>query len=113
MLDLNILAEQTVDMPEAPYQARHFIDGALTGSADGRTFDRVSPSHGIVVSQAALGTATETEAAIKAARAAFDDGRWSGLSAKDRAVTLNKVADLIEANEERLAVIETLESQAS
>lgn len=110
MLDLNILAEQTVDMPEAPYRARHFIDGAHIDSADGRISDRVSPSHGIVVSQAALGSAAETEAAIKSARAAFDDGRWSGLSAKDRAAVLNRVADLIEANEERLAVIETLES---
>ncbi|KUF10721.1 aldehyde dehydrogenase family protein [Pseudoponticoccus marisrubri] len=110
MLDLNILAEQTVDMPEAPYHARHFIDGVFADSADGRTSERVSPSHGIVVSQAALGSEAETEAAIRSARAAFDDGRWSGLSGKDRAVILNKVADLIEASEERLAVIETLES---
>ncbi|WP_116599932.1 aldehyde dehydrogenase family protein [Primorskyibacter marinus] len=110
MLDLNILSEQTVDMPQTPYQARHFINGAHTDSADGRKSERVSPSHGIVVSQAALGSEAEAEAAINAARTAFDDGRWSGLSAKDRAAVLNKVADLIEQNEERLAVIETLES---
>ncbi|WP_417605974.1 aldehyde dehydrogenase family protein [Primorskyibacter flagellatus] len=110
MLDLNILSEQTIDMPQAPYQARHFINGEYIDSADGRKSDRVSPSHGIVVSQAALGSEAEAEAAINAARTAFDDGRWSGLSAKDRAAVLNKVADLIEQNEERLAVIETLES---
>ncbi len=110
MLDLNILSDQTVDVPSGPYQAQHFIDGAFTDSADGRTSDRVSPSHGIVVSQAALGSATEADRAIKSARVAFDDERWSGLSAKDRAVVLNKVADLIEENQERLAVLETLES---
>ncbi|MDA7483562.1 aldehyde dehydrogenase family protein [Planktomarina temperata] len=97
-------------MPDQPYQARHFIDGKIIDSADGRTSDRISPSHGVLASQAALGTAKETEAAISAARRAFDDGRWSQLSGKDRATVLNKVADLIEANEERLAVLETLES---
>ena len=110
MLGLRILSKQTIDMPGAPYQARHFIDGEIVDSADHHTSDRVSPSHGVVVSQAALGTPVETEAAIRAARAAFDDGRWSRLSAKDRATVLNKVADLIEENTERLAVIETLES---
>lgn len=110
MSDLTILSKQTVDMPTAPYQARHFINGVISDSADGQKSDRISPSHGIVVSQAALGSTTETEAAIKAARTAFDDGRWSRISAKDRAAVLNKVADLIEQNIERLAVIETLES---
>lgn len=110
MKDLNIITEQTIALPETPYQARHYINGAYLDSADGEVSNRMSPSHGVLVSQAALGSVTETEAAIGAARAAFDDGRWSRLSGKDRAAVLNKVADLIEANEERLALIETLES---
>ncbi|MGR3812832.1 MAG: aldehyde dehydrogenase family protein [Cognatishimia activa] len=110
MNDLNIITEQTIALPETPYQARHYINGAYLDSADGQVSDRMSPSHGVLVSQAALGSVIETEAAIGAARAAFDDGRWSRLSGKDRAAVLNKVADLIEANEERLALIETLES---
>ncbi len=110
MKDLHIITAQTVPMPDTPYAARHFIDGVALDSADGRTLDRISPSHGIVVSQAALGGETEAEAAIAAARRAFDDGRWSRLSGKARAAVLLRVADLIEANTERLAVIETLES---
>ena len=110
MNDLNIITEQTIALPETPYQARHYINGAYQDSADGQVSDRMSPSHGVLVSQAALGSVTETEAAVGAARAAFDDGRWSRLSGKARAAVLNKVADLIEANEERLALIETLES---
>lgn len=110
MKDLHIISDQSVAMPDGPYKARHFIDGAVVDSADGRTSDRLSPSHGVLVSQAALGGETETEAAIAAARRAFDDGRWSRMSGKDRAAVLNRVADLIEQNEERLAVIETLES---
>lgn len=110
MKDMHIIAGQTVALPNTAYQARHFINGLAQDSADGRKSDRISPSHGVVVSQAALGSATETGAAIKAARAAFDDGRWSRLPGKARAAVLMKVADLIEANVEPLALIETLES---
>jgi betaine-aldehyde dehydrogenase len=110
MNELHIIADQTIALPATAHQARHFINGVIQDSADGRTSDRISPSHGVVVSQAALGTETEAEAAIKAARAAFDDGRWSRLSGKARAAVLYRVADLIEANVERLALIETLES---
>lgn len=109
MIDFHIITDQTVNMPAAPYQARHFIDGAYCDSADGAVTDRISPSHGFLVSQAALASVVEAEAAITAARTAFDDGRWSRLSGKDRSIVLNKVADLIEANEEKLAVLETLE----
>lgn len=110
MTHLHILADQTVALPDAPYQALHFIDGVAQGSADGQVSERISPSHGVVVSRAALGSERETDAAIKAARAAFDDGRWSRLSGKARATVLTKVADLIEANVEKLAHLETLES---
>jgi betaine-aldehyde dehydrogenase len=110
MTNLHIISAQTVAMPDAPYRARHFIDGVACDSADGRVSDRMSPSHGVLVSQAALGGVAETEAAIRAARAAFDDGRWSRLSGKDRAAVLLRVADLVEANVERMAVLETLES---
>ena len=110
MNEYNIISEQTLALPAAPYRAQHYINGAYVDSADGQVSDRMSPSHGVVVSQAALGSEAEVEAAIGAARKAFDDGRWSRLSGKERGAVLNKVADLIEANQEELALIETLES---
>jgi betaine-aldehyde dehydrogenase len=97
-------------LPRKPYHACHFINGKSVGSADGKTFERVSPSHGVVVSVSALAGETETNAAIAAARKAFDDGRWSRLSGKARATVLLKVAELIEKNVERMATLETLES---
>jgi betaine-aldehyde dehydrogenase len=110
MQDLTIISAAGLALPKAAYQARHYIDGKIIDSADGRRSDRIAPSHGVVVSQAALGGEAEASAAIAAARRAFDDGRWSRLSGKDRAAVLNRVADLIEANVEKLALIETLES---
>ncbi|MFO0513630.1 MAG: sorbosone dehydrogenase, partial [Rhodobacterales bacterium] len=62
MNDLHIISGQTVALPATAYQARHFIDGVAQDSADGRRSDRISPSHGVVVSQAALGSAVEAEA---------------------------------------------------
>ncbi|MFN3362903.1 MAG: aldehyde dehydrogenase family protein [Allorhizobium sp.] len=95
---------------EAPFEGRHLIDGIWQGSADGATFDRVSPSHGIVVSRSARGGTAETEAAIAAARRTFDNGEWSRATGKQRSSFLLKMADLIEANVERMALLETLES---
>ncbi len=110
MTAFTIIPASKTALPKAPFQGRHFIDGAFQPSADGQIFDRVSPSHGMIASQSARGGAAETEAAIKAARIAFDSRIWNDLSGKARAAYLLKIADLIEANVTRFALLETLES---
>lgn len=110
MNDLTLIPSTNATLPATPFHCRHLIDGRWQDSADGAVTERISPSHGVVVSRAAKGGVAETEAAIAAARKAFDDGRWSRVPAKARAAVLLKVADLIEANVERLALLETLES---
>ena len=110
MLDMTVITDAEIALPAEPVALQHFIDGTWVDSADGAVSERVSPSHGVVVSRAAQGGETETEAAITAARTAFDDGRWSRIPGKERAAVLLKVADLIEQHTERLAVLETLES---
>lgn len=107
MTEMTLVPSAGATLPE-PRRNCHLIDGAWRDGA-GQS-DRLSPSHGVVVSRSALGTAADADAAITAARAAFDDGRWSQLPAKARATVLLKVADLIEADVDRFALIETLES---
>ncbi len=109
MTQMTLIAATATTLPE-PVQNLHLIGGRWQDSGDGATFERISPSHGVVVSRSAKGSEAETAAAIAAARAAFDDGRWSRLPGKARAAVLMKLADLIEANIERFALIETLES---
>ncbi|MFM7332893.1 MAG: aldehyde dehydrogenase family protein, partial [Tabrizicola sp.] len=127
MLDLTLIPATHATLPPV-FEARHLIDGEFIPSRarpgtstatrevpgqarDGDTSsERLSPSHGTVVSRAPIGTIQDAEAAIAAARRAFDDGRWSQLSGKARAMVLLKVADLIEANTDRMALLETLES---
>ncbi len=110
MTEFTLIPSSGTALPASPFLARHLIDGIWLDSADRSTTDRMSPSHGVVVSRAAKGNKGEAEAAIAAARTAFDDGRWSQLSGKARASVLLRVADLIEANVDRMALLETLES---
>lgn len=110
MSKFTIIPASRTALPTEPYRGRHLIDSQWQDSADGRIFERVSPSHGVIASVSALGGEAETQAAVTAARKAFDDGRWSNLSGKARASYLLKIADLIEKNVERMALLETLES---
>ncbi len=54
MSEFTIIPASRNAVPAEPYQGRHFINGKHVGSADGKTFDRVSPSHGVIVSVSAL-----------------------------------------------------------
>lgn len=88
MLDLTLIPTSNAVLPEVRIN-RHWIGGAVVPPRDGDGWtERQSPSHGVVVSRSARGTAADAEAAIAAARAAFDDGRWSQLSGKARATVL-------------------------
>lgn len=110
MQDLTIIPASNAALPDAPMRLKHWIGGAWVDSADGATSVRYSPAHGVPVSVAAKGGQLETEAAIAAARAAFDTGAWSRTSGKDRAILLLRVADLIDRDRAAIARQEVLES---
>ena len=90
-------------------QIRHFINNKSIDSKDGKTFDSVNPATQTTWAQAALGSKSETETAVRAARNAFDNGPWPKMTAKERARFLHKIADLIENNMDELAEIETMD----
>ena len=56
----------------------HLIDGQHVPASNGATMDIISPIDGQVITTTAAGTAEDMEAAIAAARQAFEDGRWAG-----------------------------------
>ncbi|MEQ8826608.1 MAG: aldehyde dehydrogenase family protein, partial [Parvibaculum sp.] len=58
---------------------RHLIGGEWVQSAGGAAFETLDPATGNPLAALARGTAEDVDAAVAAARAAFDDGRWSGL----------------------------------
>ncbi|MBA83441.1 aldehyde dehydrogenase family protein [Thalassobius sp. S69A] len=91
------------DAPVPP--AQHVIDGALCPSLDGAVMEVVSPLDGTVLTTMARGGPADAEAAIQAARRAFDDGRWADLPPATRKAILLRWADLIEQNALELAVL--------
>lgn len=110
MTGLTLIPSSGAALPAEPFRARHLIGGAWRDSVDGAVSERRSPAHGVPVSIAAKGGQPDVEAAIAAARATFDAGTWSRASGKDRATLLLGIADLIEREIDRIALIETLES---
>jgi 5-carboxymethyl-2-hydroxymuconic-semialdehyde dehydrogenase len=76
----------------------HYIDSQFTPSASGETFESLNPATNQVLAQAAAGDAADIDAAVTAARRAFDDGPWPRMKATERAATLRKIADGIRAH---------------
>ncbi len=84
---------------------RHFIGGDFVESADGSSFESISPIDNTPIATVAEGGSAEIDLAVSAARQAFAE--WSSWSAEDRAIVLHRVADGIEDRLEELAEWET------
>jgi gamma-glutamyl-gamma-aminobutyraldehyde dehydrogenase len=87
-----------------------FIDGQFREAASGERFVTENPATGQPLAMVAAGDAADIDAAVRAARRAFDDGRWSRRSPADRKAVLLAFADRLEANLEELAMLDSLEA---
>ncbi|MCK2240504.1 MULTISPECIES: aldehyde dehydrogenase family protein [unclassified Crossiella] len=86
----------------------NFIGGKWVPPVDGRYFDNPSPVTGQTCCEVARSGAADIELALDAAHAAAD--AWGATSVTERSLVLNRIADRIEENLERLAVAETWEN---
>jgi acyl-CoA reductase-like NAD-dependent aldehyde dehydrogenase len=91
------------------YRNQAFIGGKFVAAASGKTFDCVSPIDGKVLTQVAACDKEDVDRAVKAARAAFEDGRWSRLAPARRKKVMLRWADLLEKHATELALLETLD----
>jgi aldehyde dehydrogenase (NAD+) len=95
------------DLPlTAQAVARHFIGGEWVRAADGRSIPVTDPSTGEVFAEIARGGLPDIDAAVKAARTAFE-GAWSAVAPADRGRMLMKLSQLITVEGDRLARIES------
>jgi betaine-aldehyde dehydrogenase len=97
-------------IPKTPFQYQLWINGKEVPSGSGNKFDRKSPSHGVVVGEYARADAADVDAAVKAARDAFDKGPWPWTPGAERMKVLLGATELIRQQKQELALIETLES---
>ncbi len=82
-----------------------FIDGKPADGHSGEVLDVISPIDGTKLTTIAAGSDTDIDNAVKAARTAFEDGRWSQLAPAARGKVLQRIADRIEAEAVSLAVL--------
>ena len=87
------------------------INNEWVNAASGKTFPTINPATGDVISQVAEADSADVDKAVKAARAAFEPGsKWTRMTAARRGELLNKLANLIEANADELARLESLDN---
>jgi phenylacetaldehyde dehydrogenase len=86
------------------------INGKWQDAASGKTFEVFDPATGEVLAHVAEGDKKDIEAAVKAARKAFDHGPWRKMTASDRGKMIWKLADLLEQNLEEFAELESLDN---
>ncbi|RZA35521.1 MAG: aldehyde dehydrogenase [Lysobacteraceae bacterium] len=88
---------------------RAFIDGFRVEARSGARFDCLSPVDGRKLAEVARCDAVDVDAAVQSSRAAFEDRRWSGMAPAQRKRVLIRLADLMLANRDELALLETLD----
>jgi len=87
-----------------------FIGGKWVPAASGKTFSTINPADETVIAEVAEGEQEDIDAAVKAARAAFETGPWRKMDARERGRLIHQLADLMEENLEELAALESLDN---
>ncbi|MBI3530345.1 MAG: aldehyde dehydrogenase family protein [Betaproteobacteria bacterium] len=97
-------ARKIVEDTATTYQ--NLIGGKWQPASDGRTVDMVSPSDGQAFAKIARGSKADVDAAVKAARHAFEEGAWGKMTAVERGRLMTKLGEAILAHHEELSQLE-------
>ncbi|TCP86254.1 MULTISPECIES: aldehyde dehydrogenase family protein [unclassified Rhizobium] len=92
---------------------RLLIGGTWVEASGGATFSTYDPATGEPLAELSEANASDVDAAVSAARAAFESDAWRGMTPSARAKLLWRIADFIEANADALAELETLDQGKS
>lgn len=87
---------------------RLLIGGKRVECASGKKIEVINPATGETLTTVERGEAAEVDAAVKAARSAFESGPWPRMSAQEREKILWRIAELIEKHRDELALLESL-----
>ena len=102
------MSSKVYDRVQLKEKYDNYINGQWTPPASGKYFDVITPLDGTVMGQAAHSNEQDLEMAVNAAEAAFVT--WGKTSVTERSNILNKIADRMEANLEKIAVVETMDN---
>ena len=93
-----------------PDSIRHYIGGQWVDSIDGDTFDVLNPVTNEPYITAASGKKADIEAAVAAAKKAFEEGPWPKMLPRERSRILHRIADIVESRGDQLAAMESYDS---
>jgi (Z)-2-((N-methylformamido)methylene)-5-hydroxybutyrolactone dehydrogenase len=96
--------------PSEPRRYRMLIGGEWVEARSGETFASIDPFTGKAWAEIPRAGAEDVDAAVRAARAAFDDGPWPRMAGTERARLMRRLADLIAENAQEIAVVETTDN---
>ena len=86
------------------------IGGRFQDAVSGRTFQSINPATEELIAEVAEADSPDVDAAVNAARAAFDNRKWRNMAARDRSKLLWKLGDLIQQYADELAITETTDN---
>jgi gamma-glutamyl-gamma-aminobutyraldehyde dehydrogenase len=86
-----------------------FIGGRYVDAVSGERFDCINPATGRVLAQVSACDAPDVDRAVRAARTSFEAGTWARTDPAHRKAVLLRLAELIRANLEELALLESLD----
>src|SRR6202046_1244308 len=87
-----------------------FINGQWVDAASGKTFETPNPATGETLASVAEGDSEDIDRAVRAARAAFDEGPWGSITPSDRGRIIWRIGALILEHAEELAQLESLDN---
>lgn len=85
------------------------INGQWVSSEGDETFETLDPATGQVIGHIQRGNAADIAEAVKSARGSLDSGPWPAMTPLERSQLLWRIADIMEANIDELAELETLD----
>lgn len=99
-------------MKSLPAKVRNqaFINGKFVDAENGAEFEDLNPATGKLLIKVAACSARDVDAAVRAARNAFDAGSWSRVEPRERRNVLLKFADLVEANGPEIALLDSIDA---
>lgn len=95
-------------LPETPREFGFFVDGEWREA--GEVYERTSPGHGVAVTRIQKCSPADLDAAVAAARRAFEGGGWAGLSGAERGGVLLRAAQILRERRDEIAYWEALEN---
>src|SRR5271155_6108417 len=101
-----VSSNAVIDFLRKPKQL--LIGGKWVPAKSGKTFETTNPANEEILALVAEGDKADVDEAVKVARKACEEGKWSKIGPHQRSRYLLKIADLIEKHADELATLETL-----